>query len=57
VLSISSVVLSKSYCYIKGVVAMANKMWVTLIVYFTLFSWISADECKFYICLLFLQLI
>jgi len=46
---------SKSSCYIKGVVAMAKKMWVSLIVYFTLFSWNSADESKFYICLLFFQ--
>jgi len=57
VLSIPSVVLSKSSCYIKGVVAMAKKMWVSLIVYFTLFSWNSAYESNFYICLLFFQLI
>jgi len=45
---------SRSSCYIKGVVAMVNKMWAYLIVYFTLFSWNSADESKFYNCLLFL---
>ena len=45
---------SKSSCYIKGDVAMVNKMWVYLIVYVTLFSWNSADESKFYYCLLFL---
>ena len=48
---------SKYSCYIKGVVTMVKNMWVSLFVYFTLFSWNSADESKFYICLLFLQLI
>ena len=48
---------SKSSCYIKGGVAMVNKMWVSLIVQFTPFSWNCADESMFYNCLLFLQLI
>jgi len=56
-LILSYPISTSSLFYIECVVAIAIKMWVPFIVYVTIFSWISADESKFYMCLLIHQLI